>query len=1060
MKLNSTASRNSILLMAFFSGMCALAYQVYWLRELRLILGATMPATAGVLAVFMGGLGIGGLFLGPRADRCRNPVRFYAQLELAVTAGAALSPILLHAAGMAYGMFFERGLEGGIARTLVRTGLATLVLLAPAIAMGGTIPALGRAIEDDEDTGRRKWSLLYGFNTLGAILGAALPTLFLFERLGARSTILIACSLNAVLTAGAFFLSRKMPACEPEPVDLEKHEPTSAPDGMPRLACIAAFLAGFAFFLAEIVWYRMLAPILGGTTYTFGLILVSVLFGIGAGGIAYSFQPIGKRSSIGALALVSALEALALALPFATGDGIALAAGLFGSVRPFGFMATVAGWMVIIAFVVVPTAFLAGIQFPLLLAVAGRGRERVGTHAGWVTASNTAGAVSGSILGGFFLLPLLGASNCWRLAAVSVLAVCGLACASFQKKGRALTGATLALAMMAGGALIAGGPTSVWRHGGIGTGSFPTANPDAREIQRWVRNSKIGILRQFEGREASIAVLARNGLAFTVNGKVDGNAIGDAPTQVMLGLLGTLFHPGTPRKALVIGLGTGSTAGWIARVPSIERVDVAEIEPSVIAFARMCSAVNQDAMNNPRVKVHVEDGLEYTNVTRERYDVIVSEPSNPYRAGIASLYTREFFQAAARKMNDGGIFVQWLQTYDIDAGTLWTVLSTLRSSFRHVEIWQTVGGVDLAIMATNSTPMRDVRVLRGRVGSEPYREALSATWYVQDLEGVLGRHVAGAALVDLVAADGRWPPDTADRNRVEYGFARSVMATRSSMVAGLIRMARVLKAGSPDLGGDVDRALVDANQGLTLVAGGIDPLGLVDDPDRNGRWEAVAGYLRNYDTAACLGRWPAGKQSPANALERIVLADSLADHGRNEALGCLEPLFPDYPVDAMLIKARLLWRTGKLDAASKTLAGAFEALRRRPWANEAVLDRALQDMAPKIGKTSRLRGQEIANALSMPFAASLQNTDRLFAIVRTTPIAAQAAGALAAFEPDFPWDEELLSARAQAYRVLNSPLARKAAEELALFRNQDKGDLPYSFFKGSPGWKPVFPPTP
>lgn len=1034
-----------LLAMAFLSGMCALVYQVYWIRELRLILGSTTPATASVLAVFMGGLGIGSLLLGPRADRSPRPVRFYAVLELAITAGAAMSPLMIRASGWAYDTHLSGAAGGGVAATAIRAGLAIIVLLLPAVAMGGTLPVLGRAIEDEDDPRRGRWGLLYGVNTLGAIVGAALPTLVLFEHWGALRTLLAACGVNALLTGAAFLLASREAPVAPCDAAVDS-SPEGERPGRTGLVYPAAFLAGFAFFLAEIVWYRMLSPILGGTTYTFGLILVAVLAGIGTGGLAWPILRTRWAPSLGLLALVSALEALALAAPFAAGDGVALTAGLLGAARPFGFAALSAGWMAVAAFVVIPAAFFSGIQFPLLLAFAGRGRASVGTHAGFVTASNMAGAVAGSLLGGFVLLPGLGAPACWRLASAACILLAGLFGISAAGRERGAVRAALGTAALAGILLTAAGPTAVWRHAGIGIGNFPTGATAHREVAQWARNARTGIIREYEGREASVAILGREGLAFSVNGKIDGNAVGDAPTQVMLGLLGALFHTGEPRRAFVIGLGTGSTAGWLAAVDSIERVDVAEIEPSIVEFARMCAAVNRNAMDNPKVRVRIADGLEAVRTARERYDLVVSEPSNPYRAGIASLYTRDFYRVAAGRMNDGAIFVQWLQTYDIDAETLWTILSTLRSVFRHVEVWQTLGGLDLAILASDAPPLRDGALLRERIASGPYREALSSTWQVEDLEGVLGRHLAGPALADLLPRDPRWRPDTQDRNRIEYGFARAVSASRTSLVAGLVQVADVLKAGRPDIAGSVDWARVDLNRGLTLVAGNLSPAGLVEDADREGRLAAFAAWTRNHDTATCASRWPVGKREPANGLERIAVADSLADQGRGEAAAFLKPLLTDHPVDAELIRARLLWRTGRPDEATEALCRGFEKMRSHPWVNGSILGRALREMAPGLGKGVPRRGQRIANALAEPFAAYVLNSERLAAIARTTPVAPQAAGALEAFEPDFPWEEDLLELRESAYRSAGHPLAAKAFEELARYRQDERGDLYHSFF--------------
>src|SRR6185295_13244297 len=189
-----------------------------------------------------------------------------------------------------------------------------------------------------------------------------------------------------------------------------------------------------------------------------------------------------------------------------------------------------------------------------------------------------------------------------------------------------------------------------------------------------------GIEWEADGVESAVAVSNRAGLAFVINGKVDGHIRADAPTQVMSGMLGAILHP-APKSALVIGLGTGSSAGWLGAVPELERVDVVELEPSIERVAKDCAVVNRDVMDNPKVHVIVGDAREVLLTTRERYDLVFSEPSNPYRAGIASLFTREYYREVQARLAKGGLFLQWVQAYDVDSRTVRTIYATLASVF-------------------------------------------------------------------------------------------------------------------------------------------------------------------------------------------------------------------------------------------------------------------------------------------------------------------------------------------------------------------------------------------
>ena len=295
-----------------------------------------------------------------------------------------------------------------------------------------------------------------------------------------------------------------------------------------------------------------------------------------------------------------------------------------------------------------------------------------------------------------------------------------------------------------------------------------------------------------------------DGYSFIVNGKNDGNAIGDAPTQVMAGLIGALFHP-NPKRVLVIGLGTGSTAGWVAQIPSVERVDVVELEPAVTRVAAACSQVNQDVLSNPKVHLIIGDGRELLLTTAGTYDLIFSEPSNPYRAGVASLFTREFYEAVAKRLSEDGVMVQWVPAYEVEVQTLRTIYATMTSVFPSVETWE-VKTFDLVLVARRQRRAHDVGLLQSRVETEPYRSALALVWGVEGVEGLYSGFVANADMPDALLGTGAQQLNTDDRTLIEYQFARSVGRTdlhagndlRSFAVAGGYQRPAV--GGAPSTG--------------------------------------------------------------------------------------------------------------------------------------------------------------------------------------------------------------------------------------------------------------------
>jgi len=387
------------------SGFCALVYEVAWLRMLRLVFGVSTAASAAVLAIFLGGLGLGGLLLGRRADRAPSPLRLYADLETGVAVAAAATPLLVAVVARLYFLLGGTAVLGLAGATVLRLALAVAVLGLPAVLMGGTLPAAVRAVERGADAGRRGAGLLYGANTLGAVGGSLYATFLALELLGSNLTVWSASLLNLVLALAARLLAARAGA--PAVTPRESTEPAPAAAAPVALVLVAAAAVGFAFLLMELVWYRMLTPLLGGSTYTFGLILTVALAGIGAGGLVYGAGAPARRPTLVGFATTCVLEALCIALPYALGDRLAV---LAMQLRPLGFLGfgfLVVVWLAVTMLVVLPAAVVAGYQFPLLVGLLGAGERRVGREVGLAYASNTLGAIVGSLAGGFGLIPLL-----------------------------------------------------------------------------------------------------------------------------------------------------------------------------------------------------------------------------------------------------------------------------------------------------------------------------------------------------------------------------------------------------------------------------------------------------------------------------------------------------------------------------------------------------------------------------------------------------------------------------------------------------------------------------
>lgn len=1025
----------------FGSGCCALIYQIAWLREFRLIFGASTAASAAVLAIFLGGLGLGGLLLGRRADRSARPILFYAQLEAIIAVSAAVSPFLLALVRELYvavGGTPRLGLAGG---TLGRLVLTTLVLAVPTIAMGGTLPAAARGVTRHADARRQDAAALYGLNTLGAVTGCVLATFLLLEIFGTRMTLWLAAAINLQVAVFARQVDRRAPPLD-FPVAASETIPATEAQAPVTFVLIASGVVGFAFFLMELVWYRMLGPLLGGSVFTFGLILAVALAGIGTGGLLYALIGAERRASLSSFAVSCLLEAAAMAAAYALGDRLAVLALVLKPLSQVGFGAQVAGWTLITALVVLPAAVVAGYQFPMLIALLGRGRERVGRHIGLAYAANTAGAIVGSLAGGFGLLPWLSAPGAWRLVAVS-LVILG-ASAAVLALGRgvrsrvisqvALTAVTLAL-------LTAAGPTAVWRHSGIGAGRAPSGIlASSNQLREWSHLVRRGIAWDGDGTESSVALSTdAHGYSFIVNGKSDGNARRDAGTQVMIGLLGAILHPG-PRRSLVIGLGTGSTAGWLAAVPTMERVDVVELERLILEVARACHPVSGDALRNPKVHVTIGDARETLLTGRHQYDVIASEPSNPFRAGVASLFTREYYRAANDRLSANGLFVQWVQAYEIDTRTLRTAFATLAAVFPHVETWQVSSG-DIVLIGAKQAIAYRADALAARIAEEPFKTALRVAWRTIDLNGFFAHYLAGDRLARMLAATPGVEVNTDDRNVIEFGFARSV-GRGGIVVAQLRDFARTAGAGRPPLDdqGRVDWPAVDTAWISFVASEGFSyDVNLQGPPEERARQAAILYYYRSNDPAAAGRAWPAQARTPFDPTELAMLADIEATAGSDAALIYLGQLHRYQPGEADAILAELQFHQSRDEDAAASLESAFRRFRTDPWALTRFKRKAV-GLAGPVAARSPATARRLLEALRDPFAVRAVDQERLTTIASLTQrvdFAAQCRSAVGALEPHVPWTWPFLSLRRECYAAAGDPRLEDATRDLNEFASRE-----------------------
>jgi len=555
----------------------------------------------------------------------------------------------------------------------------------------------------------------------------------------------------------------------------------------------------------------------------------------------------------------------------------------------------------------------------------------------------------------------------------------------------------------------------------------------------WLHAVRRTVAWEGDGTESSVALTAQTtGYAFIVNGKSDGSARGDAGTQVMSGLLGAIVNPRV-RTSLVIGLGTGSTAGWLGAIPAMERVDVVELEPLILKVARDCSPVNRDVLDNPKVHIQIADAREVLLTTRNRYDLIASEPSNPFRAGIASLFTREYYAAAIDRLTPDGLFVQWVQSYEIDAATFKTILATFASIFPHVEVWQTRPG-DLMLVGGRHPLTYRAATLAARIEEEPFKTALHDAWRAIDVEGLLAHFVANGATVRALLAQPGIVVNTDDRNVVEFGLARSA-GFQISPYAALRAFALANRGWRPA----IDEASIDwdrvQSEWVNLhapddVFTGVTAQG---PPAHKARQAAVILYYRDHNLTGALTDWRQQSEPPRGPIELAMMADTLAEMGLEEALLYIEPLRAYQPVEADAALATLYMRQRKDEEEAAVLESATKRLRTDPWPLFRFTSKIIA-LAQQLGMRNPALAPRMLEALKPPFAVLAAQDQRLTAaafLTRLVDFRQTCRDAVGALEPHVPWTADFLLLRHDCYAAVGHPRASAAAADLQAFAERE-----------------------
>jgi predicted membrane-bound spermidine synthase len=719
---NTRAGRALLLLFAL-SGFAGLIYESIWTQYLGLFLGHAAYAQSFVLMLFMGGMALGAWLVSRRSAAIARPLAVYAVVEFAIgVLGVAFDPLYHAATGFAYSHLFPL-VGDGIALDVTRYAISVLLIGVQCIGLGATFPLMSAGyLRFDPNASGRVLAGLYFSNSFGAALGALIATFVLLPNVGLPGTVMAGGLLSILVAIAVWPLGREATAT------IEDRAVADAKAVTPWLILAAAAITGATSFVYEITWIRMLALALGSTLHAFELMLAAFIAGIAFGGLWLRSR--ADRWT----------DAVAGAGWAQVAMGIAALGSLFAYAASFGWVATfmqglghnATGYMLynvataaIAVAVMFPAAFFAGMTLPLLTLILlrrGYGERAIGR----VYAANTLGAIAGVLLTMHLLMPHLGVRLSLWLAALGDLALGVVLLRNSVAIGpRRLVAATAVALVAAVCAMVLTRVDPLMLASGVFRFGDARLQPGTQ------------MLFYGDGKTASVSLYQIPGVyrqrSIATNGKVDASiatasdarAFLDEYTMTLAAVL-PLASIEKPKNAAVIGFGSGMTVHTLLGSDRVERVDVIEIEPYMIEAARGFGDRVKRAYSDPRAHIVIDDAKAFLAGTSRKYNIIVAEPSNPWVNGVAALFSEEFYDFVPKHLAEGGIYVQWLQLYEITPPLVGSVLKAMLPHFSDVAAYLSNQG-DLLLLATphgKLPPVGDPATLDPKLAGELRRVAM------------------------------------------------------------------------------------------------------------------------------------------------------------------------------------------------------------------------------------------------------------------------------------------------------------------------------------------------
>lgn len=768
-----------VVVLFFASGFSSLVYQVVWTRMLVLVFGATTFATSTVLAIFMGGLALGSFAAGRISDRLQRPLLWYGILEAIIGVWSLCTPFLFDAAAPIYRAVWQATHAGLLELSLVRFVCTLLILIVPTTCMGATLPILSRFVTTSLEFVGNRVGTLYSVNTFGAVAGAVATGFFILPSFGLHASIVIAAVINGLLLGAVWLLNSLVVSPTVPEANAQDEEATKQPIPVALKFAAGAFaVSGGIAMIYEVCWTRALLMVIGSSTYAFTVMLSSFLIGIFIGSLICSKLIDRARYPLLWFAIFQILVGAATLVSMRLFNyvpywNLQVSAGIKGDPTTAMFVR-----FMLAGAVMAPITLFLGAIFPAIVKACTTDLSRVGRSVGFLYSANTLGAITGAFLAGFVCLPLFGAEQTLIYGAM-LNAALGFALlwttvpvATQTRAAISLAGALVLLPLFA--------LPNVWDKNillnaqatrrGLGVGQL--RYKVIVTLEQWQKQLSEQSVVKFwaDGACSNVGVVyhPKNKVtSLMTNGHIDASDGTDTPVQALVSGFPMLLRPDAQDLA-VIGWGCGQTVGICTYFP-IKNLDAIELEPKVIEASKFFHHINSAPELDSRVHIHYNDGRNFLLATDKKYDLIISEPSNPWQAGVCNLFTKEYFAICKQRLKENGVLSVWIQTGEVPPNNLCGVLAALSSEFKNCLLFVPRPGNIVAVASEQPLKIDFKRVQYIFDTNPKLREAFRKN-NLEDAADVIAHLAVGSkGMQNLVPAF----VNSDDTNRLEFDVGRT-----------------------------------------------------------------------------------------------------------------------------------------------------------------------------------------------------------------------------------------------------------------------------------------------